>query len=140
MPKQNQEHEFSGEGDRAMAKSVPSNATPAMLEWARKSANLTIEAVADAEKLQPETIQKWERGSGTPSLSRLRKLAKRYKRPLMVFYLPAPPTEFAVVKVRDFRVLTAAGRKTGLGRRNPGARRGESTFVSGFDYDRVTRQ
>jgi Zn-dependent peptidase ImmA (M78 family)/transcriptional regulator with XRE-family HTH domain len=94
-----------------MAKSVPSNATPAMLEWARKTANLTIEAVADAEKLQPETIQKWEGGSGTPSLSRLRKLATRYKRPLMVFYLPAPPTEFSVVKVKDFRVLTAAGRK-----------------------------
>lgn len=88
-----------------MPQSVPSNATPKMLEWARKTAGLTLDAVANAEKLPTERIKGWENGKDTPSLAVLRRLAKRYKRPLMVFYLRELPTQFGVVK--DFRRLPA---------------------------------
>ncbi len=88
-----------------MARSIPSNATPRMLTWARSTARLDIASVALSEKIAGEKIEAWERGDGTPSLARLRKLAKRYKRPLMVFYLAEPPTGFSVVK--DFRFLPA---------------------------------
>jgi len=86
-----------------MAKSPPSNATPSMLKWARKTHGLTVEAVAGAERISPDTLRDWEAGRGTPSFSRLRRLATRYKRPLMVFYLQEPPKAFSVVK--DFRTL-----------------------------------
>ena len=86
-----------------MATSVQSRATPAMLVWARKSRGLTLEEVAGAEGIEPARLAKWEAGDGTPTLSQLEKLAKRYKRPLMVFYLSEPPTGFTVV--RDFRLL-----------------------------------
>jgi Zn-dependent peptidase ImmA (M78 family) len=86
-----------------MATSIPSNATPRMLSWARTSARLDVADVAAAEKLAIEQIEAWERGDASPTLARLRKLAKRYKRPLMVFYLAEPPKAFNVV--RDFRFL-----------------------------------
>jgi len=88
-----------------MPQTVPSNATPKMLEWARKTAGLTVDVVAGAEKLPAQRIADWEDAKGTPSLATLRRLAKRYKRPLMVFYLPQPPTQFSVIK--DFRLLAA---------------------------------
>lgn len=86
-----------------MAASLPSNATPKMLAWARSTARLDIASVARAEKIDPQKLEAWERGEGTPTLSCLRRLANRYKRPLMVFYLVEPPKEFSVVK--DFRFL-----------------------------------
>jgi Zn-dependent peptidase ImmA (M78 family)/transcriptional regulator with XRE-family HTH domain len=76
-----------------------------MLAWARQSARLDVAAVAAAEKISAEKLEAWERGEGSPSLSRLRKLANRYKRPLMVFYLAEPPKGFSIVK--DFRFLPA---------------------------------
>lgn len=88
-----------------MAVSIPSEAVPCMLKWARESAGMTLEFVSDAEKIPIERLQEWESDSSelSPSLSKLRALSKRYKRPLMVFYLPSPPKNFAVVK--DFRSL-----------------------------------
>lgn len=83
--------------------SIPSNATPQMLRWARETAGLSAEEVAGLEKIYLEQLERWERGDDMPTLAQLRSLSKRYKRPLMVFYLPAPPTEFSVVK--DFRHL-----------------------------------
>ena len=74
-----------------------------MLKWARKTAHLSTDDVETSEKLEKGTIVDWEDGKGTPSLAVLRKLSSRYKRPLMVFYLDAPPKAFAVVK--DFRLL-----------------------------------
>lgn len=82
---------------------VSSKANYVMLKWARKTAGLSIEDVAVAETWPVEKIEEWEQGDRSPSLPQLRRLAKRYKRPLMVFYLPEPPTDFNVVK--DFRRL-----------------------------------
>ena len=79
-----------------MAKSIPSNATPTMLKWARTKTGLSVEDVANVEKITIERVNNWENGSETPTLARLRRLAKRYKRPTMVFYLPKPPKDFTV--------------------------------------------
>jgi Zn-dependent peptidase ImmA (M78 family) len=76
-----------------------------MLKWAREHAGLSAPDVASAEKIYLEQLLQWERGDSTPSLAMLRRLGKRYKRPLMVFYLPEPPQGFTVVK--DFRQLPA---------------------------------
>lgn len=89
----------------AMA-STPSNANPQMLRWARERAGLSAEVVSSAEKIYLDELLMWERGDTTPSLARLRSLATRYKRPLMVFYLPKPPKEFTVVK--DYRKLPSS--------------------------------
>ena len=95
---------------RSMSRSVPSNATKEMLVWGRKKAGLSIGDVAQAEKVPADRVAAWERGEGTPSFAVLRRLARRYKRPVMVFYLPEPPKDFSVVK--DFRLLgTDAPRK-----------------------------
>lgn len=77
-----------------------------MLKWARESAGLSAQDVASAERIYLDQLLQWERGDSTPTISMLRRLGKRYKRPLMVFYLPEPPQGFSVVK--DFRHLSDA--------------------------------
>jgi len=91
-----------------VAKSILANLNPRMLRWARETARLSVEDVAKAEKISPERLQAWELGEGSPTFARLEKLAGRYRRPMMVFYLPAPPTDFNVV--RDYRTRTASER------------------------------
>jgi Zn-dependent peptidase ImmA (M78 family)/transcriptional regulator with XRE-family HTH domain len=88
---------------------ISSNATPRMIRWAREKAGYSVEAVAKVEAFAEQDILDWESGKESPSLPRLRKLAKRYKRPLMVFYMQAPPKEFNVV--RNFRLLPEASRR-----------------------------
>ncbi len=82
-----------------------------MLEWARRTACLSIDEVAVAEKIEAEVLREWEAGNGTPSLAMLRRLGERYKRPLQVFYLPSPQQGFTIVK--DFRTI-AGDIRTGL--------------------------
>jgi Zn-dependent peptidase ImmA (M78 family)/transcriptional regulator with XRE-family HTH domain len=88
-----------------VAASIPSHASPVMLVWARKQAHLSLEEAARQEGFTVEQLSQWENDERSPSLAQLRRLANRYKRPLMVFYLQEPPTEFSVV--RDFRLLPA---------------------------------
>jgi Zn-dependent peptidase ImmA (M78 family)/transcriptional regulator with XRE-family HTH domain len=80
-----------------------SKAKPALLSWARESARLTIEVAAQRAGVKPDVLVEWERGDDAPSIPQLRKLAEIYKRPLVVFYLPTPPTDFDAL--RDFRRL-----------------------------------
>ncbi len=75
----------------------------ALLSWARDSAGYTIEQAAKKAQVKPERLTSWEQGDARPSIPQLRKLANAYKRPLAVFYLPAPPWEFS--PMRDFRRL-----------------------------------
>lgn len=84
---------------------LKSKVKPALLAWARTSARLTVEAAAAKATVKPEQIAAWEDGSDAPSIPQLRKLADAYKRPLVVFYLPTPPTDFDAL--RDFRRLPA---------------------------------
>ncbi|MBF0309072.1 MAG: ImmA/IrrE family metallo-endopeptidase [Magnetococcales bacterium] len=50
-----------------------------------------------------ETLRAWESGEIRPSLPQIRKLAEVYKRPLAIFYFPAPPSDFS--SIRDYRRL-----------------------------------
>lgn len=64
-----------------------------------------LEPVAAARKIgaPDDKVDAWENGIGKPTVAQLRKLAKVYKRPLGVFYLPEPPQDFETL--RDFRRL-----------------------------------
>lgn len=88
-----------------MAKTPPSHANPIMLKWAREWRELDIEAVAKLEKVDVEVVKRWESGEESPTVARLRRLQGRYKFPMHVFYLPAPPP-FKVVE--DFRSIASS--------------------------------
>lgn len=74
---------------------------PAILEWARTSAGLSVEEAAASLQSKPEKVVAWEEGAESPSMAQLRKMATVYKRMLSDFYLPAVPEEEALP--HDFR-------------------------------------
>ena len=71
--------------------------TPSVLRWARETSGLSFEDVAEKlnrKTVTPETIEAWERGEGAPTYAQLESLAYDvYKRPLALFFFPAPPEE-----------------------------------------------
>lgn len=86
---------------------------PEILLWAREAAGLTQEDAA--EKLgvnaaygQPpvERIESWETGEVEPTRALLVKMAKQYRRPLLTFYMSAPPRKGD--RGEDFRTLPDA--------------------------------
>jgi Zn-dependent peptidase ImmA (M78 family)/transcriptional regulator with XRE-family HTH domain len=80
-----------------MAKAVPlPGVKPALLRWARESAHLSPEEVAQRLSRPVEEILAWESplNADSPSYAQLEKLAyELYKRPLAIFFLPSPPSE-----------------------------------------------
>lgn len=77
---------------------------PAMLQWARQSMGLSVQDVARAVKKQVRVIEDWESGGGAPTYAEMEKLAYTvFKRPLALFFLPAPPDEMP--PRREFRTL-----------------------------------
>jgi Zn-dependent peptidase ImmA (M78 family)/transcriptional regulator with XRE-family HTH domain len=71
---------------------------PDILRWARETAGLTSEEAARRLALKPkrgvqadERLAALESGSDTPTRPQLVKMAKLYRRPLLTFYLAAPP-------------------------------------------------
>lgn len=70
--------------------------TPEVLLWARDSAGMSLEDVADRLKVKDvsaETIARWESGSGAPTYPQLERIAKMLRRPVAVFFFPSPPAE-----------------------------------------------
>lgn len=84
-----------------MARSPVALVEPTLLSWARVSAGLSKADLARSVKVEPERIEAWEAGEAPLSVAQLRKVAKVCHRPLAVFYLSSPPTDF--LAVRDFR-------------------------------------
>jgi Zn-dependent peptidase ImmA (M78 family)/transcriptional regulator with XRE-family HTH domain len=65
-----------------------------VLRWARESQGFSIADVAAHLGRELDEISAWESGEEAPTYAQLEKLAyKLYKRPLAVFFLPAPPAE-----------------------------------------------
>lgn len=95
-----------------MAKSVKAIVKAELLEWARKSAHLSVEDAARKAQVKEEQLAAWENGEGQPSIPQLRRLGRVYKRPLAIFYLPKPPRTFQAL--HDFRRLPegAAGEQS----------------------------
>ncbi|MGL4208043.1 MAG: helix-turn-helix transcriptional regulator, partial [Candidatus Adiutrix sp.] len=93
---------------------IPIN--PALLQWARTQAGLSLDEAAKRAKitsprqkkgegkLSPENrLALWENGKGAPSLTQLKNIAKIYHRPLLTFFLPKPPKQTEILA--DFRTL-----------------------------------
>jgi len=78
-----------------------------LLQWARKTASLPLEDAARVAHVPLEKLEAWENGDDSPSIPELKKLATAYKRPLSVFFLPEPPTDFQ--PLHDFRRLPEIG-------------------------------
>lgn len=78
---------------------------PSVIRWARESMGMSVEDVAQKLKRSSEEVMAWEsEGGASPTYSQLENLAyKVFKRPLAVFFLPAPPDE--IPPVREFRTL-----------------------------------
>lgn len=77
---------------------------PTVLRWARQSIGLSVSDVAAKLKRPIEEIEAWETGKSAPTYAQLEKLAYQVcKRPLAVFFLPAPPEE--TTPEREFRTL-----------------------------------
>lgn len=78
---------------------------PSIIRWARESMGLSVADVAEKLKRPLDEVSSWENDSGSaPTYAQLESLAyKVFKRPLAVFFLPAPPDEIA--PTREFRSL-----------------------------------
>lgn len=76
---------------------MPDRATamnPAILTWARERAGLSIAEAAGKISKAPEDLAAWEAGEEAPTYLQLERLAEKvYKRPVALFFLPAPPSE-----------------------------------------------
>jgi Zn-dependent peptidase ImmA (M78 family)/DNA-binding XRE family transcriptional regulator len=86
-----------------MPRSIPALVKPALLIWARERAGFAVEVSAAKAGVEPATLVAWEKGESQPTIPQLRKLGEIYKRPLAVFFLPKPPTDFDAQ--REFRRL-----------------------------------
>jgi Zn-dependent peptidase ImmA (M78 family)/DNA-binding XRE family transcriptional regulator len=91
----------------AKAPKVEALVKPELLRWGRETAGLSLEAAAKKIGVKPERLTSWESGDTRPSIPQLRKMAEVYKRPLAIFYLPAPPPP--IERIRDFRRLPGSG-------------------------------
>lgn len=79
---------------------------PEILVWARETAGLTIEdAVAKLAIKDAARLAAIERGEQDPTRPTLVKMARHYRRPLLTFYLSAPPSRGD--RGADFRTLPA---------------------------------
>lgn len=88
------------------------NVNPEILIWARETAGLTSEEAAgklgfkDSRKWTAvERLRAYESGQEPPKRSVLSKMAEKYRRPILTFYLPKPPLKGDTGA--DFRTLSA---------------------------------
>src|SRR4051794_33466012 len=89
-----------------MTRTVEALIEPALLVWARRSSGVDIDTAAKRAGVEPARLESWEAGHTRPTIAQLRKLANLYKRPLAIFYLSEPPTDY--LPLRDYRRLPDA--------------------------------
>jgi len=77
------------------------NITPSVLKWARETAKMTESEAADKISVKVERIIEWEEGQSKPTIKQAINLAKKYRRPFAVLFLPNPPIDFQ--PLQDFR-------------------------------------
>ncbi len=80
--------------------------TPKVLRWARESAKMPIEVAAGKVKVSVEKLDEWENGISQPTMSQAQTLAKFYKRPFALLFLPEPPRDFQ--PLQDYRKNAAS--------------------------------
>jgi len=74
-----------------MGTSTPALINPTVLTWARQESGYPPEPVAKRLNVKTERLLAWERGELRPTVRQAQGLAKFYRRPFGVFFLPEPP-------------------------------------------------
>jgi Zn-dependent peptidase ImmA (M78 family)/DNA-binding XRE family transcriptional regulator len=75
--------------------------TPEILKWARETAKISLDIAASKVNKTSDVLSKWETGESYPTIKQAEKLAKVYKRPFSIFFLPEIPKDFQ--PLQDFR-------------------------------------
>jgi Zn-dependent peptidase ImmA (M78 family)/transcriptional regulator with XRE-family HTH domain len=75
--------------------------TPNVLKWARESARMTEETASAKVSVTVDKLKEWEAGTSQPTIRQAQTLAKAYKRPFALFFLPDIPRDFQ--PLQDFR-------------------------------------
>jgi transcriptional regulator with XRE-family HTH domain len=75
--------------------------TAKVFKWARESAKMTEEIAASKVAVSIDKFKDWENGEDYPTLRQAQTLAKAYRRPFALFFLPDVPTDFQ--PLQDFR-------------------------------------
>ena len=84
----------------------PMHITPEVLRWARESAGYSVDDVVETikqKRVTEKTVLSWESGNERPTYPQLKKMAKKYNRPIAIFFFPQPPQEDSVEQ--EFRTL-----------------------------------
>ena len=79
--------------------------TPNVLKWARESARMSEETAASKVIVSVEKLKEWEAGTQQPTVHQAETLAKAYRRPFALFFLPEIPRDFQ--PLQDYRRKTA---------------------------------
>lgn len=75
--------------------------TPNVLKWARESARISEEIACVKVSVSVEKLKEWEDGTSLPTIRQAQTLAKAYKRPFALLFLPEIPRDFQ--PLQDFR-------------------------------------
>jgi len=75
--------------------------TPKVLKWARETARMSADVAASKVNVTAEKLQEWEDGISLPTINQAENLAKAYRRPFAMFFLPDIPNDF--LPLQDFR-------------------------------------
>jgi Zn-dependent peptidase ImmA (M78 family) len=78
-----------------------------VLRWARERVRLSFEGAAQGAGVTPDHIQKWEAGSGLPTIKQGRRLAEVYDLPFLEFLSKERPKVKSLELVPDFRMERA---------------------------------
>ena len=89
-----------------MPRGVIAPANPEILSYARNCLGLEPEQVAAATGFTVERLMGWEHGSEI-TMGQVKKLAARYRRPPIFFFLQEIPDEIDYQELTDFRVIEA---------------------------------
>ena len=77
------------------------NISPNVLTWARESARMPEETAAAKVSVSVEKLKEWEEGISQPTIRQAETLAKAYRRPFALFFLPEIPRDFQ--PLQDYR-------------------------------------
>ncbi|MFA5848843.1 MAG: XRE family transcriptional regulator [Bacteroidales bacterium] len=75
--------------------------TPNVLKWARESARMSEEIASAKVSVSVDKLKEWEEGISQPSIRQADILAKAYRRPFALLFLPEVPKDFQ--PLQDFR-------------------------------------
>jgi Zn-dependent peptidase ImmA (M78 family)/DNA-binding XRE family transcriptional regulator len=75
--------------------------TVKVFKWARESAKMTEEVAASKVAVSIDKFKEWENGEDFPTIRQAQTLAKAYRRPFAIFFLPEVPLDFQ--PLQDFR-------------------------------------